>query len=81
MTKPNILFILVDSFRSDKSNGNLQITPNIDKLINQGIFFKNAFSSSDYTITGYGSIFTSLYPFNAGILGMNYHKIFFITRS
>jgi arylsulfatase A-like enzyme len=76
MTKPNILFILVDSFRSDKSNGNLQITPNIDKLINQGIFFKNAFSSSDYTITGYGSIFTSLYPFNAGILGMNYHKIF-----
>jgi len=75
--KPNIIFILVDSMRADKcfNNKNIQ-TPLIDSLIKKGIYFENAFSSSDYTITGYGSIFTGMYPINAGINGMTYHKIF-----
>ena len=47
-----------------------------DSLIKKGIYFENAFSSSDYTITGYGSIFTGKYPINAGKDGMSYHKIF-----
>jgi arylsulfatase A-like enzyme len=51
-------------------------TPNIDSLIKKGTYFSQNFSSSDYTISGYGSIFSSLYPINAGISGMNYHKIF-----
>jgi len=77
--KPNILFILVDSMRADKCFQNQNAsTINIDKLIKNGIYFKNAFSSSDYTITGYGSIFTGIYPINAGVEGMSYHKIFSI---
>ena len=51
-------------------------TPNIDSLISKGVYFEQTISSSDYTITGYGSIFTGLFPINAGISGMNYHKIF-----
>jgi len=76
--KPNILFILVDSLRADKFYGQYKSanTPNIDSLIKKGIYFKQTCSSSDYTITGYGSIFTGLYPINAAIAGMNYHKIF-----
>jgi arylsulfatase A-like enzyme len=75
--KPNIIFILIDSMRADKcfNNKNIQ-TPSIDLLIKKGVYFENAFSSSDYTITGYGSIFTGMYPINAGIHGMTYHKIF-----
>jgi arylsulfatase A-like enzyme len=78
MLKPNILFILIDSMRSDRCYGKNKITntPNIDSLIQKGVFFKQAISSSDYTITGYGSIFTGLFPINAGISGMSYHKIF-----
>jgi len=75
--KSNILFILVDSLRADKlekySNNNESC---ISNLIKNGTYFSNAFSSSDYTVTGYGSIFTSKYPVNAGLTGMNYHKIF-----
>lgn len=75
--KPNIIFILVDSLRADKfyTNENIE-TPSIDLLIKKGISFNNAFSSSDYTITGYGSIFTGMYPINAGIEGMSYHNLF-----
>ena len=75
--KPNILLILIDSLRSDKLYGPKHVqTPNIDYLMDKGIFFKNCFSSSDYTITGYGSIFASRYPVNASKRGMNYYKIF-----
>ena len=78
MLKPNILFILIDSMRSDRCYGKNKTTstPNIDSLIQKGVFFKQAISSSDYTITGYGSIFTGLFPIDAGISGMTYHKIF-----
>ena len=72
--KPNILFIILDSMRSDKFN--TEFTPNINSLINQGTYFSQNFCSSDYTISGYGTIFSSLFPINAGIAGMNYHKIF-----
>ena len=51
-------------------------TPNIDSLISKGVYFEQTISSSDYTITGYGSIFTGLFPIDAGISGMSYHKIF-----
>lgn len=76
-SKPNILFILIDSLRADKCYGSSSpVTPTLDSLTKRGVYFQNAFSSSDYTITGYGSIFTSLYPINAGVAGMSYHKIF-----
>ena len=64
--------------RSDKCYGENKTTntPNIDSLIDKGVYFDQAISSSDYTMTGYGSIFTGLFPINAGISGMGYHKIF-----
>ncbi|EIJ66141.1 hypothetical protein BD31_I2198, partial [Candidatus Nitrosopumilus salaria BD31] len=42
--KPNILFLVIDSMRSDKCYGKnkTSITPNIDSLIKQGIYFSQA---------------------------------------
>jgi arylsulfatase A-like enzyme len=75
--KTNILFLLVDSLRSDKVFGTEKPeTPILDLLIKKGVYFNQAFSPSDYTVTGYGSIFTGCYPINAGIDGMSYHKIY-----
>ena len=45
-------------------------------MIQDGTYFNQAISSSDYTISGYGSIFTGLYPVNAGKKGVSYHKLF-----
>ena len=46
--KPNIFFLLIDSFRSDKFYGNekTSITPNLDKLIDNGIYFSQTISSA-----------------------------------
>lgn len=65
--KPNILFLVIDSFRSDKCFGpnKNSKTPNIDRLINDGVFFKNAITSSNSSSPAWLSWFTGLYPFNA----------------
>ena len=44
----NILFLLVDSLRGDKCYGERKtaITPNIDKLIHNGVYFSQTIGSS-----------------------------------
>ena len=63
--KPNILFIVIDSLRADYCYGEKKtsITPNIDFLIKQGVYFKQAISSIDGTFGSLGCIFTAKYPF------------------
>jgi len=76
--KPNIFFLLIDSLRADKFYGDKKTasTPTADNLLKKGIYFEQTISSSDYTVTGIGSIFSGLYPIDAGKLGTTYHKIY-----
>ena len=69
MKKQNILFIGIDSFRGDKCFGKNKSskTPNIDKLIKNGVYIEQAISVSDGSYTCMGAVFTSLYPFQSGI--------------
>ena len=64
--KPNIIFITIDSLRFDGIFGSSE-TPNIDKLISNGVNFSNAISTSDSTGLSLGSIFTGAYPFKTNI--------------
>ena len=52
MKKKNIFVIIIDSLRADKFIGSLKTsqTPNIDKLIENGIYFCNTVSPSDGTL-------------------------------
>lgn len=72
--KPNVLFITIDSLRSDKCYGpnKSSKTPNIDKLINNGTYFTQTISSSDQTGTSLASIFTSMFPINTGLTHFNF---------
>jgi arylsulfatase A-like enzyme len=67
--KQNIIFISIDSLRSDRIFGEDKSnkTPNIDKLISNGISFPNTISSSDSTGLSLGSVFTGAYPFKTNI--------------
>jgi len=73
--KPNIVFIVIDSFRIDFCGTNLVNTPNIDYLIKNGIFFDHAITSSDYTMSSIQSIFTGRYPFGCGKTKEEYSKL------
>ena len=75
--QPNILFIVIDSFRADKFYGNNKssLTPNMDKLVKNGAYFKQAISSADGTALSLPSIFTGIHPFKTGINGERLQKI------
>jgi len=68
-SKPNILFIGIDSFRGDKFFGTNKSskTPNIDKLIKNGVYFDQHISVSDGSYTCMGAVFTSQFPFQSGL--------------
>ena len=68
--KPNILFLVIDSLRQDKCVGENKSskTPNLDKLINNGVFFRETISPASITIPSLSSIFTGKYPFECTTL-------------
>ena len=63
--KPNILFLVIDGLRADRCFGKSKssITPNIDKLIHNGVYFNQTIASGQSSTPSVSSIFTSLYPF------------------
>ena len=75
--RPNILFIVIDSFSANKCFGanKTSITPNIDFLISRGIYFSQTISAASSTVLSFGSIFTGLYPFESVTRENNYFKI------
>jgi arylsulfatase A-like enzyme len=75
--KPNILFLVLDGFRADLCQGKnkTSITPNIDKLIKNGIYFEQAISSGISSTPSVSSIMTSLYPFESLVQDGNLFKI------
>ncbi len=63
--KPNILHIFTDQLRFDAigAHGNPHIkTPNLDKLVNMGVSFQNAYTPSPVCVAARCSMITGLYP-------------------
>jgi len=75
MKKPNIIFLIIDSFRSDKFYGDTKKLKNLflNDLINRGSYFSQAVSASDGTILSWSSIFTGKFPFKTGIRSLKYN--------
>jgi arylsulfatase A-like enzyme len=75
--KPNIVFLLIDSLRADKTHGEdkTSVTPNIDQMIENGVYFKNNISVADGTVFVLSSLFTGLYPFKTGVTKGGYNNL------
>jgi arylsulfatase A-like enzyme len=72
--RPNILFLLTDDHRWDALGcmGNRIIrTPNLDRMAEQGVTFRNAFVTTAICMTSRASIFTGLYSRAHRILDFN----------
>lgn len=65
----NIILILIDTLRADHLGCygyHRNTSPEIDKLANEGIIFKNMLAQTSWTRPGTASILTGLYPKNHG---------------
>ncbi len=75
--RSNILFITIDSLRSDRCHGKNKssILSCIDSLIDRGVYFSQNFVSAAQTMTSLSSIFTSVYPIKSVNTKSNFNKI------
>lgn len=69
-SKPSILIITIDTWRWDyigKESSSFVRTPNIDFLIDTGVYFRNTITASPLTSPSHATIFTGLYPPHHGV--------------
>jgi arylsulfatase A-like enzyme/cytochrome c-type biogenesis protein CcmH/NrfG len=62
---PNIIFITVDTTRSDRMGflgSKKGLTPNLDIVARQGVVFEQAYSQAPLTPVSHATIFTGTYP-------------------
>lgn len=70
LNKPNIIFFHIDALRSDRISANnyeQETTPNIDKIIKEGVFFPNCITPTASTFSAPVTWFTGKWPFTTGI--------------
>ena len=68
----NVILIVLDTLRRDRLSCydySRPTTPNIDRLAERGVLFRNAYSSSCWTPPAHSSLFTGDYPSKTGVLG------------
>ena len=69
-TRPNIIFIITDQQRFDTiaALGHDHMdTPNMDRLVNEGVSFNNCFITAASCAPARASLFTGYYPHTTGI--------------
>ena len=74
MNKPNIIFIFSDQQRHDSCGcygQKLDITPNLDKMAEEGVLFTNAFTCQPLCTPARACIQTGLYPTQTGVFRNN----------
>lgn len=67
---PNIVLLVMDTARADRLScygENLDTTPYIDELAQDGVIFENVISTSPWTIPSHASLFTGSYARTHGV--------------
>lgn len=65
--RKNIIFIALDTLRGDQIGvhlGDQSLTPNINRFIEDSVYFKNAYAQTSWTLPSFMSLFTGLYEYN-----------------
>lgn len=71
MKLPNVIFIVIDALRANNLGCygyNKNTSPFIDKISEEALLFKNAFSTTNVTDASLTSIFSGFYPKSHGII-------------
>lgn len=67
--RPNVLLIVLDTARVDRFSCmgyERNTSPNIDSIFSEGVIYDNAYSTACWTLPSHASLFTGLYPIQAG---------------
>jgi arylsulfatase A-like enzyme len=68
----DLIVYLADTFRADNLTaygGQSEVTPFLDELAERSLLFRRAWSVSTYTLPAHATMFSGLFPRQAGVLG------------
>lgn len=74
--RPNVVLIVLDTARADRfgcMGYERDTSPNIDSIFSEGTIFENTYSTACWTLPSHGSLFTGLYPTQAGATSETLH--------
>ncbi|WP_226010809.1 sulfatase [Halomicrobium salinisoli] len=72
MESPDIFLLVLDSLRYDYVNPDCNessTTPNLQKLIDDGTYLQETYSTGSWTVPAHGSLFSGMLPSESGIGG------------
>ncbi len=78
MTKPNIVFIILDTLRADRIKSNYSensLTPFLNSLLPNSIYFEKCISNTPWTLPSHISMFTGLYPTQTTLISKKVDRI------
>ena len=78
MKYQNIVFIVLDTLRADRvlsEYKNKNLTPNINNLLKNSIYFENCIANSPWTLPSHISMFTGLYPTETTLISKKVDRI------
>jgi len=70
--RPDLVLFLADTFRADNLaayGGTHEVTPFLDRLARESLWFPRAWSPSTFTLPAHASLFTGVFPRQVGIVG------------
>jgi len=68
--RPDIMVFLADTFRADNLSaygGSLGLTPNLDRLAQECLLFRRAWSVGTFTLPNHATMFSGVMPMQAGV--------------
>jgi arylsulfatase A-like enzyme len=69
--KPPVILVSIDTFRADRVTAagyERNITPHLDRFINDSYYFENTYANSPWTLPSHATVFTGKYPSRTGAL-------------
>jgi arylsulfatase A-like enzyme len=75
--KPNIVVLVIDALRADRlgfAGYPRPTSPQLDRLAAEGVWFRDAYAQATWTKPSIGSLLTSRYPSELGLLDLDFQR-------
>ncbi|HEX2296667.1 MAG TPA: sulfatase [Actinomycetota bacterium] len=75
MTRPNVLFVVIDTLRADSVQGRHVATPVLDSVAERGVFFEQCIATATMTTPSFAAMLTGCYPMKHGLRGLHGYRL------
>jgi arylsulfatase A-like enzyme len=75
MSRPNVLFVVIDTLRADSVQGRHVATPVLDSVAGRGVLFEQCIATATMTTPSFAAMLTGCYPMKHGLRGLRGYRL------